>query len=435
MIAALVCASLAARAAAAVPARANAALLFDGAGAAQAFVPLLRETGKRAPALTAEQASAWLVRAVGVDLLAGGGEWGVAATGPRALVWSTGAVGLVAPVQKTAAARQRLAAWVGEAGSARAAKPRGALFAGSGRSQRAGAVVTIAGGQRLVTASGSEARTLVAALAQPSVRTSLAQDRSLARLLAESKGRAALVVRFAEPLRGAVLDLSPSPEGLVARGMVGAAAPLLAGSAPDASACAGAALLCIRAGLGPSGRALAAAAGRFYATAALAKPEAAALDRAAQQACAGAERVAVSSDGIDARLVGDPASSLWAVRFHATAAGDQLGALAPLDLGGPRSLCARGSGGVAQLATPCADPPATLPAGTGPALEAQLDTAALEAAAARLSPLDALRGSAAAATLAARLMLGGLFRASGPIALSGEPDPLGARVELRWPLR
>ena len=439
MMAALLCASLATRAAAVVPARVDAALLLDGAEAAQGLRTLLREVGKRAPALSDEQSSAWLARTVGVDLLAGGADWGIAPAGPRALLVTAGAIGLTAPVQDGGVARKQLLAWLRAAGTPRSIKPRGALAAGGGKSQRAAVLAKVGGATRLLTASGVESASLVAALAQVGAATGatrpVGQDAVFVPLLAASTGRAALLVRMSDPLRGAVLDLEGSPSGLVARGLVAANAPLFAGRAPDASACGEAAILCLRAGLDASGRTLVALAGRFYAGSVLRGADASTLASAAALASSSADRVAVRVDGLDARLLSDASQYLWALRFQAAVAGTGVGSAPPLDFQGPRSLCTRTAGDVAHLATPCAPAPNDLPTGDGPPLQAQLDTAALDAALARLSPLDALRGPAAATAIALRLMVGGLLRRSGPITATGEPDRVGARVELRWPLR
>jgi hypothetical protein len=73
--------------------------------------------------------------------------------------------------------------------------------------------------------------------------------------------------------------------------------------------------------------------------------------------------------------------------------------------------------------------------GDGPALHASADPAALEASLSRLGALDAFRGSVPAALVGARLVFGAFLRGSGPFTLTGEPDPLGARIELSLPLR
>ena len=87
------------------------------------------------------------------------------------------------------------------------------------------------------------------------------------------------------------------------------------------------------------------------------------------------------------------------------------------------------------MASPCVDLRIALREGDGPALQATADPAAIDAALSRLNAFDALRGSVPATLVGARLLVGGFLRGSAPFTLSGEPDPLGARIELRWSLR
>ena len=69
------------------------------------------------------------------------------------------------------------------------------------------------------------------------------------------------------------------------------------------------------------------------------------------------------------------------------------------------------------------------------AFHAQLDLVQIDAALARMTPLDALRGSLAAGTYAARLLYGELLRNAGPLTVIGNPARDGAEIELRLPLR
>jgi hypothetical protein len=183
-----------------------------------------------------------------------------------------------------------------------------------------------------------------------------------------------LYARLAEPFRSTLLSIDASAQGLTARGTVAANDAVLAGSAP--APCEGAPMGCLRAGLGPAGRAALAIALR-------------AVGRDAPQT--DAQRVAIALEGIDARLLTNENSWRAALRFSTAFDG----------------------------------PPAP-----GPALAGQLDLTAVDVALARLSPLDALRGSVAAGAYAAHLLYGPLLRHAGPLTLTGDGD----RIELRLPL-
>src|SRR2546423_458043 len=222
---------------------------------------------------------------------------------------------------------------------------RGLLVAGEGRRIRAGMVATVAGGPRLLTASGANAAALIATLARPGGRAGepLSGDRALAAGLAQLTGPAALVVRGADPVRASALSLDGPARGLIASGLVLAAEPLLSGAAPGASACASASLFCARAGLGPAGREALALAARAY-LGALLGSAAQEPDRLAQRAAAAAERVVVRSDGADARLLSSDREALWALRLQAVTAPP-------------------GSGGAADAQGPPASPVACAPDG------------------------------------------------------------------------
>jgi hypothetical protein len=347
---------------------------------------------------------------------------------------------LTAPVRNAKAARAALRSWLAEAGTVRpvrAAPVRGVLAAGEGRRIRAGAVASVAGAPRLLTASGPQAIALLAMLAQAGTRAGvpLSSDRVLAPALARLTDPAAVVARGADPLRAAVLSLEGSAQGLVARGLLLAPAPLLAGAAPGPTACDGASLLCLRAGLGPSGREALVLAARAYLGALLPPAAREGSDRLAQRAAALAEGVVVRSDGADPRLLSSEREALWALRLQAVTA--PPGAEGAADAQGPRSFCVRTDTTAAWFGTPC---PAAAPAdprasGGTSALEAQLDLGAADAVLQKLTPLDALHGGLAAGLYAGRLTAGGLLRGSGPVLVTGRPHPAGAEVELRWPLR
>ena len=438
---ALLCATLAAApgarsAAAFVPARADAALLLDGAQGAAGLRAFLDGVAQRAPALAAGPRVA---ARVGPDLLAQPTSWGLSPSGPRALVIALGSDGLTAPVRDARAARSALQAWLAEVGAVRplrAGALRGVLGAGEGQRSRAGVVARAGGATRLLTASGPDAAALVGLFAQVGGRAApLSGDRALAAALARLTGPAALVARGADPVRAVVLSLEGSAQGLVARGLALAPAPLLSGTAPGASACAGASLLCVRAGLAPAGREVLSAAARAYLALLLHPDERQPTDRLAVGAASVAERLVVRSEGADLRLLSSDRGPAWALRLQAVTAPPPPAA--NIDVQGPRSLCLRADPATAWFGTPCpgaapADPAA--PGGTS-ALEAQLDLRAVDAVLQKLTPLDALHGGVAAGVYAGRLTLGGMLRGSGPVTVTGRPHAAGAEVELRWPLQ
>ena len=75
------------------------------------------------------------------------------------------------------------------------------------------------------------------------------------------------------------------------------------------------------------------------------------------------------------------------------------------------------------------------PEAAGPALDARVDLAAIDAALAAINPLDALRGGAAAGAWAAHILYGSLLRNAGPLTFTGDRRENGADVEVRLPLR
>jgi hypothetical protein len=440
LLCALLAASPGARSAAAfVPARVDAAVLVDGSQGAAGLRAFFGGVSQRAPALAPGPRLAALV---GPDLLAQPVSWGLAFGGPRAVVLLNGSVGLTAPVRDAKAARSALQSWLNESGPVRPLRTpplRGALAAGEGRRARAGMVSLVAGGLRLLTASGPQAAPLLAALSHVGGRTAgtapLSADLSLRGALAPLTGPAALIARGPDPVRATALSLEGSAQGLVAKGLVLASAALLGSAAPGPSACAGAALFCLRAGLGPAGRELFARAARAYLAAVLDPGAREAPDRLAQRAAAAADRLVVRSDGLDARLLALERTVPWAPRLAAASAPPPPEGSA--DAQGPRSLCVRADAIAAWFATPCTSAPPADPLAPGgsAALDAQLDLALVNGGLQKLTPLDALQGGLPAALYAARLTVGGLLRGSGPLVLTGRPDAGGAEVELRWPLK
>src|SRR5262249_52993372 len=76
------------------------------------------------------------------------------------------------------------------------------------------------------------------------------------------------------------------------------------------------------------------------------------------------------------------------------------------------------------------------PRPAGPSVVGDLDLAYLDRALARLSPIDAMRGSFVASVYAGRLLYGPLVRNAGPLTLTGTPAAKknAAEIEIRLPL-
>jgi hypothetical protein len=331
-----------------VPAGADVVISIEDTSGLRA---LFAKAGTHSPSLSAESMGASLQDRVGVDLLSDApASSGLSRKGARLLVFTRGAVGLSAPVRNAAAAKKMLASWVAE------------------RPGRRGRVV----GSRLLTASGQSAAALVPAMSR--------QNALSGELAARAKGPVWMWARLADPLRAMVLSLDASGDGLVGRGTVTAAAPLLIGRAP--AGCDGT-VACVRAGLAPAGR----------------------------LALAGVlERLG---------LVPQPELS-GAVRVEERIESVQPGALAgPGSL--PRALPLKG-----MFERPEAD---------GPALQGRIDLSAIGAALAELTPLDALRGPMAAGTYAFHVVYGRLLRNAGPLTFTGDPRENAADVEVRLPIR
>ena len=227
-------------------------------------------------------------------------------------------------------------------------------------------------GSRLLTASGEGAPALLKSMSRP-----IALPRDLA---AHAKGPVWLWARTADPLRGMMLSIEASGIGIVGRGIVRASGALLAGSAPTGCA---SGIACLRAAPGPAGR-------RVLALG-LEK-----LEASAQPGLVTAARVEERVDAIDVRELAQTRSLTRALRIAAVF---------------------------------------DAPEAAGPALDARVDLAAIDAALAAINPLDALRGGAAAGAYAAHILYGSLLRNAGPLTFTGDRRENGADVEVRLPLR
>ena len=330
-----------------VPASVDLVISVEDANGAREF---LTRAGQHAPSLTPEAVGATLRERVGIDLLAEPAAWGLSPRGARLLIFSGKGAGLIAPLKDPAAARRMLASWIGAKGG------------------RAGRIA----GSRLLTASGREAAALLAAMARPAA---LPRD-----LAARAAGPLWVWAPLAEPLRGVVLALGASATGISARGLATASRPILSGNAPAGG---DGTIACLRAGLGPAGRA---ALARLLIL--LAGSPQQGLDRASRAE----ERI----EAIDVGQLSDARSLPRALR------------IVPV-FDGPES--------------------------PGPALEARIDLGGIDSALATLTPLDALRGGFAASSFAAHLLYGRLLRNAGPLLLTATPRGNTAEVELHLPLR
>lgn len=334
-------------AAALVPASADAVLTVEDVSGLRS---LFTAAGTHAPSLSPAQVGVSLRNSVGVDLFAEDPRWGLAKRGPRQLVFYGRSAGLSAPVADAKAAKSALAAWLG------------------GGPNRAG---RIAGG-RLLTGSGREATSLLAAMSRA---TALPRD-----LASRATGPAWVWLRLAPPLRAAVLAIDASAAGVVGRGLVTADSPILAGRAPG---CEGG-VACLAAGIAPAGR------GALETVLAQ-------LGVPSQPELRSAHSVAELVDAVDVRQLSEP-----------------------------------GSLGRALHVSPVFDAPPAAAA----ALVARIDLGQVDAALLKLTPLDALRGGLAGGAFALHLVYGALLRNAGPLTLTGNPAAgNAAEVELRLPLR
>ena len=339
--------ALVAAAAVLLPASADMVLSIDDVGGLRAA---LETAGEHAPSLSPAQVGASLRDATAVDPFADPSLYGLPTRGARLLVFSRDAVGLIAPVRDRKTARRVLAGWLAQ------------------NRRRAGRIVR----GRLMTASGRGAPALLARMSRTL--------RLPPRLAASAKGPVWLWARLADPLQEVVLSIDAGGTGLVARGIVTAAGPLLAGAAPAGCA---EAIACLRAGVGDAGRKVIANALGW-------------LQAAPQPELAGAARVEERLEAIDARQLSDERSLARALRIAAV-------------FGGPEG---------------------------SPALDGRVDLARVDSALSGMTPLDALRGPAAAIAYAAHILYGRLLRNAGPLTVTGRPA-LGnaAEIEIRLPLR
>ncbi len=227
-------------------------------------------------------------------------------------------------------------------------------------------------GSRLLTASGEEAAALLKSISRP---VPLPSD-----LAARAKGPVWLWARTADPLRGMMLSIEASSTGIVGRGVVNASGALLTGSAPTGCA---SGIACLRAAPGPAGRSVLALG--------LEK-----LEATAQPELVTAARVEERVDAIDVRELAQTRSLTRALRIAAVF---------------------------------------DAPEAAGPALDARVDLAAIDAALATINPLDALRGGVVAGAYAAHLLYGQLLRTAGPLTVTGNPQRgNAAEIEVRLPL-
>ena len=195
-----------------------------------------------------------------------------------------------------------------------------------------------------------------------------------------ASGPAWVYVNGRPPLREATFKLDASSTGLVARGQVTPLRdPILSGPAPDG--CEGGPPRCLRANLGKTGSELVALA--FSRLGLAAPPE--------------SPSMIARLLGIDVEQLSDPGSLSRALHVTATA-----------------------------------DPPGP----AGPSVVGQVDLAYIDQALARLSPIDAMRGSFVASVYAAHLLYGPLLRNAGPLTMTGAPAAKNAAdVEIRLPIR
>lgn len=459
-------ANSAAAAARIAPGAADAALLLGGADSLAGFRAFLETAGKHAPSLDPRDLGRMIESRLGVDLLsaaaptaqAGGDRlpWGIG-DGPRAAVLLGRTLGLTAPLAKgaEAAAKKALSAWLNEAG-----KPRRAgrsIAAGKGRSMRAGLIAPVQGGPRLLIATGAEADRLVELFALVGRgKRPLSRRPELKAALAQLNGPAALFVRGEGPVRAALLSLHGTTTELSADGLVLAqGGALLAGPPLSAAACGEGPLLCARAGLGRSGKALLSLVARQWADLALTGPRRDLFAKAIAAAIGALTGpAALRIETLDVERLGALSDPLWAAPFTAIGLqqgfnlGRDLPASLPagmsrdgdgLTVEAARTLCLKADARRLSLSDLC--PGRDLP--TSPAADAEdaaafLDLPLLGRELARASPLTALRGPLSAAAYTARLLLADLLAASEPITARARPAPSDAKaaqVEIAWRLR
>ncbi|MBS2022822.1 MAG: hypothetical protein JST92_10450 [Deltaproteobacteria bacterium] len=391
-------------------------------------------------------------RGVGVDLFSAAeqAECGLAPEGLRAVSLAEHAVGLVAPLGDAAKARKRLPVWL-EALSPTKPVPglKDALVAGGNKAFRAGLVRTADGAAWLLTASGRDAVALLRQLdglfagkkAARAAASLLSNPQAVA-MLAGVHGPVSLYARSAEENGALAIDFDFSEQGVIAKGRAALETkePWLAGPSPSAEACAGTPLVCARVAPGPALRAWVKPQAHGLLQALAPKAARADLDALLDQVLSAAK------DGALFRLEGvelkgllharDDLAMVAAFPFSLTTAVTG-GALAQTStpIGG---LCVRSFGEVVTLAAPCPEAAPSLGAAGPTELNARFLPKEFLKALKGLSPLDALRSSAAAPLLIAQGALGTVFARSGPIELTLKPiehaEPSLLDVELRWPL-
>ena len=388
-----------------VPPGVRGALVLESPQAAQDIRALLQAASAHARGLEPDEIGGQLARSVGVNLLAEARGWGLA-PGARVLVLGDHATGLSAPVRDPKAARRSLAAWVG-----RAAKGQ--------RATRAGRIVR----GRLLIASGAGAQALVALLAKPGAGLA-----ALKPALSRASGPLWLYVRGKDLLRAGIFSLEAGAKGLAARGIVLPLQGTLLQGGPGPK-CEGG-IACLGVNPGDTGRQLLRDGLRALVVRAFAPPARENADATLQRALSRAEKIALRVDGFDARRLRGGADSLWALQWSASAA---PAGVPRADLEG---ICLESEGEVARASFPCGGASPALDPGPD-ALALGIDLAAVDAAAGRMSPLDALKGEVAAGVLAAHLLYGRLLQHAGPLTLRGNPArdlPAAAELELRLPL-
>lgn len=453
-----------------VPDSAQAALVVDGAAGAAlltVFAPQLgAEPGPFAPGPLGHD----LRGMVGVDLLspAAVAAAGLSAHGARALVLGDHAVGLSAPVEDEAKARQCVTAFLEQLGPTRltrGAPLKAPLASGGGAQERAGWVVKTGAGLRLVTASGKGSVTLAIQLGHVGRANehALSHDPQIAAAQEQLQGPLLVWVggRGAGPVKGAVVRLAWSAKALDAQGLLLPApakkdAPVLAqlldGDSPPVSAC-GPALFCARAAPGPLLRGLLELGrGETLGRALRSKAHREPVDQLLRALLAGATGGALLRiDSFEPRLVAQGTArdlgSLEVLAASGAATSTPLpGAneAGEVMLPGPPAACAGLAKGLEWLAWPCRPPgPEVVTTGGPRELWLRLDTPALWKALGPISALDALKGQAVGTLVALKLLWGGLLAVSGPIELSLRPPAAAGlpaaltgslALDLQWPL-
>jgi hypothetical protein len=348
----------------AYPAPAHAALAIDDAAGLRAF---LDAAGAHARSLTSAEVGRHLYEQFGLDPLT--------ASGPRTLVFSPHASGMIATLD-AAKAKAALAAW-----------------------KRPTRIGLVANG-KLYTASGQDAKALLKALQRP---------RPLDKRL-QTKGPVSLWFSLLPPLQQAGFALEASATGLNISGLVTASKPILQGPAP--ADCEGA-VGCVTGGLGPAGREL-----LMRALVMLGLP-------APRGDTNGPTRVAGRLNGVDGAALSGPSSVRSAMHY----------ALIFDWPSAPADSCQTPAGQFALSNPRCA--PLSKLDGERASADASLDLAKVDEAMASLTALDALKGEYAAGAYGIHLIYGELLRHLGPLTLHATPArnaAAAAELQLQLPL-